>query len=87
MLELTMPAYIVRRRTVDCKGNGRKFLPICSYYLFFQRKIEENRSSNTIMGKIRTLSISKAKLISTSNFYAWVEPKVIIFYFIDSKTA
>lgn len=26
MLELTMPVYIVRRRTVNCQGNGRKIL-------------------------------------------------------------
>jgi hypothetical protein len=57
------------------------------YHLFGKRKVKENSSSNTILGKIRTLGISKVKNISTSSFYTWMEPRVIIFYVIDSKTA
>jgi hypothetical protein len=75
---------------VNCQGNGRKIL-ICLKVLstiFLKEKIRgKHFSSNTILGKIRTLGISNAKHISTSNFYTWVEPRVIIFYFIDSKTA
>jgi hypothetical protein len=56
------------------------------YHLFGKRKIKENSSSDKILRKIRTLDISNAKLISTSNFYTWMEPRVIIFYVIDSKT-
>jgi hypothetical protein len=56
-------------------------------HLFGKRKIKENSSSNTILGKIRSLYISNAKHIYTSNFYTWMEPRVIIFYVIDPKTA
>jgi len=57
------------------------------YRRFGKRKITENSNSNTILGKIRTLGISNAKLISTLNFYTWMGPRLIIFYVIDSRTA
>lgn len=57
------------------------------YGLFGKRKIKQNSSSNIALGNIRTLNISNAKRLSVSSFYTRVEPTVIIFYLIDSKTA